>query len=196
MVSRADGEPNILCTSLANVDATVKILPPLRMKVVTTSTDTEPTTRDASDVAMVDPRALRFGQIVTATALTLGIVLQEPAFVLAIAVILATAVLSGWRLDLYGIVWRRVMITVLGPPEEREPASPHRFAKLMGATFTTVATVLLFAAPVIPVPSVAVAGYAIAGLVAALAAIAGIGGYCLGCKMYRQVSFFRQLGVV
>ena len=71
----------------------------------------------------------------------------------------------------------------------------------MGATFTTVATVLLFAAPVIPVPGVAVAGvavagYAIAGLVAALAAIAGIGGYCLGCKMYRQVSFFRQLGVV
>ena len=164
--------------------------------MVPTGADSTSTVRDSSSVTLVDPRAPRFGQIVTATALTLGIVLQERAFVLAIAVILGTAVLSGWRLDLYGIIWRRVMIPVLGPPNGRESASPHRFAKLMGATFTTVATVLLFAAPVIPVPGVAVAGYAIAGLVAALAAIAGIGGYCLGCKMYRQVSFFRRLGIV
>lgn len=144
----------------------------------------------------VDPQAPRFGQVITASALVVGIALGEPLFVLAVAVILGTAVLSGWRLDLYATLWRRVMVRIVGPPTEREPAAPHRFAKLLGASFTTIATVLLYAAPVVDVPALSLAGYAVAGLVALLAAVAGIGDYCIGCKMYRQVGFFRRLDVV
>jgi len=149
-----------------------------------------------TDPALVDPRAPRFGQLVTMSLLTVGIALQDPVVVLAVAAVLNLALLSGWRLDLYGVLWRHVMIPVLGKPGGKEPAAPHRFAKLMGAAFTGIATVLLFAAPVVAVTGLAIVGYGIAGLVALLAGIAGIGNYCLGCKMYRQVGYFRRLGVV
>ena len=148
------------------------------------------------DVELIDPRAPRFGQLVTMTGLVLGVLLREPLLVAAVAVVLNAAVLSGWRLDLYGTLWRNVMIPIVGRPEETEPASPHRFAQLMGAAFTALATVLLYAAPAVEVSALALAGYAIAGLVALLAGVAGIGDYCVGCKMYRQVAFFRRLGVV
>lgn len=148
------------------------------------------------DVAVVDPRAPRFGQLVTMSGLLAGLVLREPLLVAAVAVVLNAALLSGWRLDLYGVLWRTVMIPVVGAPDEKEAAAPHRFARLMGAAFTGVATVLLFAGPAVGVPSLALAGYAIASLVAALAGIAGIGDYCVGCKLYRQVGYFQRLGVV
>jgi hypothetical protein len=153
-------------------------------------------TPEAPDVAMVDPRAPRFGQIITMTGLGMGVVLREPLLVLAVAVALNAAVLSGWRLDLYGVLWRHGMTRIVGMPDETEPASPHRFARLMGAAFTAIATVLLYAAPLVDVPGLVLAGYGVAALVALLAGIAGIGDYCVGCKLYRQVSFFRRLGVV
>lgn len=137
----------------------------------------------------VDPRAPRFGQAITAALLALGIALRAPALVAAVAAILWVAVLSDWKVDLYGLLWRYAMIPIVGRPREREPAAPHRFAKLVGATFTLAAVVLLAA-------DVALVGYAIAGLVALLAAVAAVFDLCLGCKMYRQVSFFRNLGWV
>lgn len=149
-----------------------------------------------ADVELIDPRAPRFGQLITMTGLALGVVLREPLLVGAVAVVLNAAVLSGWRLDLYGTLWRNVLIPIVGRPDETEPASPHRFAQLMGAAFTAVATGLLYAAPAVAVPALALAGYGVAAMVALLAAIAGIGDYCVGCKMYKQVAFFRRLGVV
>lgn len=147
-------------------------------------------------VTLVDPRAPRFGQAVTATGLVLGIVLGEPLFVFAVTAVLVVSVLSGWRFDLYRVLWRRAAIPVVGPSADREPAAPHRFAKLLGAAFTAVASAALLAAPAVPVPALALAGYVAAGLVAALAALAATTDVCLGCTMYRQVSFFRRLGVV
>lgn len=162
-------------------------------------------TRDRSEpgVALVDPRAPRFGQALTALGLAAGIALREPLLVVAVAVVLNAALLSGWRLDLYGFLWRTVLIPVVGRPGEREPASPHRFARLMGAVFTAVATVALLAdmaldpaAVALGLSAPALAGYGIALAVTALAALAATTGICVGCRMYRQVSFFRDLGVV
>lgn len=143
----------------------------------------------SSGVPQVDPRAPRFGQALTTAGLALGIGLRTPAFVFAVALVLDAAVLSGWRLDLYRVLWQRVAIPVLGPSATREPASPHRFARLMGAAFTSVASVLLVAGFV-------TAGYAVAGMVAVLAGVAAAFDLCVGCAMYRQVSFFRRLDVV
>jgi hypothetical protein len=98
--------------------------------------------QSASGVTMIDPRAPRFGQTITMSVLLLGIGLQEPLFILAVAVILNAAILSGWRLTLYGFLWRHAMLPLVGPPEETEPAAPHRFAKLMGASMSTLATIL------------------------------------------------------
>ena len=139
-------------------------------------------------VAMVDPRAPRFGQAITASVLLAGVLLDLPALVFAIAVVLGTAVLSGWRYDLYGVLFKRVLRPRL-EPRTPEPATPHRFAKLLGAVGSTVASVLL----VVGFP---LAGYGIAVAVAAAAGLAATTGFCLGCRMYRQVSYFRRLSIV
>lgn len=137
----------------------------------------------------VDPRAPRFGQSITASLLIIGIALQEPAFILAVAILLDTAVLSGWRIHVYGILWRRVVSRFVDPPIRREDPAPHRFATLIGAAGTSAAVVL------------AVVGYPLApyGIAAAIAVAAGLGavtGFCLGCQMYRSVSTLRRLDVV
>lgn len=153
--------------------------------------------------ALVDPRAPRFGQTLTTFGLAVGLVLQEPVLIAAVAVVLNAALLSGWRVDLYAFLWRNVMIPIVGRPEEREPASPHRFARLMGAGFTALATALLaLDIALAPAPVAlglslpALAGYGLALMVTALAALAASTGICVGCRMYRQVAFFRRIGVV
>lgn len=150
----------------------------------------------AGAVDTVDPRAPRFGQSITALGLGAGIVLQRPALVFAITAILVVSAVSKWRLDLYGFLWRTVVIRVVDEPTERDAAAPHRFAKLLGAVFTTVASVLLVGGTVAGVGWSSLAGYAVASLVAVLAAVAAVFDYCIGCRMYRQVSFFRRRGWV
>ncbi|MCU4971373.1 DUF4395 domain-containing protein [Halobacteria archaeon AArc-m2/3/4] len=144
---------------------------------------------DSSEMSLVDPRAPRFGQGVTATLLLAGVGTQRPALVYAVAVLLGIAVLSRWRIDLYALVWQHLLIPILGKPPEREPASPHRFAKLLGATGTIVASGFLLA-------GFSLLGFAVATAVGLLAALAAVSGLCLGCRMYRQVSFFRRHGIV
>ena len=154
-----------------------------------TSTQSQTDRTTDSSGALVDPRAPRFGQSITATLLLLGVGLGEPILVAAVAVILGVSVLSGWQFDLYRFLWQRLMIPLVGRPEHREAASPHRFAKLLGAAGAGVATLLLLAG----VPTLGFAVAALVGLAAGLAAVTGI---CLGCRMYRQVSFLRARDIV
>lgn len=144
----------------------------------------------------VDPRAPRFGQLNTATLLIIGILIQAPSVVALVAVILGTAVLSNWRIDLYTVLWRRIIVHIVGRTAESEPAAPHRFAKLLGAGFTTMATILLLAGIYTGAPTLFLLGYGAAGIVAVLAAVSGIGDYCVGCKLYEQVAFFHRLKIV
>lgn len=116
-----------------------------------------------------------------------GIVLQEPAFVYAVAILLVTAVASRWRVDGYALLWKHVISRFVDRPTELESASPHRFSKLLGAGFTALAS----AAFLVGFPFV---GYVLAGLVAFLAAIAVTTNICIGCRLYRQLSFFQRIG--
>lgn len=141
------------------------------------------------DETMVDPRAPRFGQSITALGMAAFVATGNPAPLFAVAVVLAVSVLSGWRLDLYGVLWRRAVVPLVGPPPETEPASPHRFAKLLGAGFTAVASLLWLA-------NLALAAVAMAALVGGLAGVAAAFDLCVGCRMYEQVRFVRELGVV
>ncbi|WP_435195087.1 DUF4395 domain-containing protein [Natronomonas sp. EA1] len=140
-------------------------------------------------VAMVDPRAPRFGQTMTTLGMAAFVVTGNPAPLYAVTAILLTSVATGWRVDMYGFLWKRVLIPVVGKPDQPEPASPHRFAKLMGATFTAIASVAVLAG----FPVVALAVAAMVGLLAGVAAALDL---CVGCRMYKQVRFFRELGVV
>ncbi|MFD1512587.1 DUF4395 family protein [Halomarina rubra] len=140
------------------------------------------------DVTMVDPRAPRFGQALTASGMVLGIALT-PAFVYAVATVLVLAVVSGWRVDAYATLWRRGMLPLVGRPADREPAAPHRFARLVGAGMTLLASLAFLA-------GFALVGSVLAAVVAVLAGLAAVTGICVGCRFYRQVSFVRRLGLV
>lgn len=142
-----------------------------------------------STVTLVDPRAPRFGQSITATLLLVGVVFGELVLIYAVTAILGLAVLSRWRLDPYRLLWQTAIIPVVGRPDEPEPAAPHRFAKLLGAAGTTLATLALLT-------GFSTLGLAIATAVGLLASLAATTGICLGCRMYRQVSFLRSRGVL
>lgn len=142
-------------------------------------------------VSLVDPRAPRFGQAVTATLATAAVVRTAPALVGLLALVLGVAVLSRWRVDAAAVLWRYVVVPAVGASDEREPAVPHRFAKVVGATTTAVATPLVLLGG-----SLAVVGYALVAVVAVLAALGATTGFCLGCRMYREVARFRRAGLV
>jgi hypothetical protein len=154
-----------------------------------TATSTARSSRSEGEHTLVDPRAPRFGQAITASGLLLGVVLQTPAFVFAIALILNTAVWSRWKYHPYTLVWRRAVAPTLDAPDDPEPAAPHRFATLIGAAGTALASIAIIA-------GYPLAGYAVAGAVAAAAGLGAVTGFCLGCHMYRSVSVFRRLSVV
>lgn len=137
----------------------------------------------------VDPRAPRFGQTITASLFLIGLALQEPIFVLAVALILDVALITGWRVHVYSLLWRHGVSRLVGPPGRLESPSPHRFASLLGAAGTSGAIGLF----VLGFP---IAAWAIAAAVAGAAGLAAVTGYCLGCQMYQSVSTLRRLDVV
>ena len=137
----------------------------------------------------VDPRAPRFGQTLTALGFGSAILFDVPVLVYAVTAVLVAAVVSGWRLDLYATLWRTAMVPLVGQPAEREHAAPHRFARLLGAGFGFLGSGLLLA-------GFPLAGYAVVGTVVVLAGLAASTGFCLGCRMYRQVRFVQRLGLV
>jgi hypothetical protein len=157
--------------------------------MATESVGTADTSGSTPSVAMVDPRAPRFGQSITALGMVAFVATGNPLPLFAVATVLVTSVLTNWRVDLYGVLWKNVAIPLVGAPEEREPASPHRFAKLLGAGFTAIASLLWLA-------GFGLAALAVAAMVGVLAFVAAALDICVGCRMYSQVKFFRDLGVV
>ena len=144
----------------------------------------------------VDARGPRFGQAVTA-ALTLGgVALQQPALVYVLAVLLVVPVVTRWRVDPYRFVWKAGVGRVVPPSGDPESAIPHRFARVVGAGFATTASVCLVAAWASEAGPLAFAGYGIAAIVGGLAALSATTGVCVGCRMYRQVGLFRDLGLL
>lgn len=140
------------------------------------------------DEPRVDPRAPRFGQALTTVALAGAVALDQLLLLYAVTAALVAAVASGWRVDLHAALFRHGVRRFL-PPAEPEPAAPHRFARVVGAAGTLLASALVLA-------GVPLAGYAVAGGVAVAAGLAASTGFCLGCRMYAEVAAFRRLGLV
>lgn len=147
------------------------------------------TSRSSSPVSLVDPRGVRVGQTLTATGLLAGLVLGRPEPIYLVGIVLVTAVVSGWRVDVWAMCYRTILAPQLGSPTDPEPAAPHRFAKLLGATGSALASLLFLTG--FPGPA-----FAVAGAVAAAAGLAAVTGLCLGCRLYRGVSFVRRIGLV
>jgi hypothetical protein len=124
----------------------------------------------------LDPRGQRFAAALTSVVLV--VILLTGWGWLALAQTLVFAI-TAWnpRLGPYGFVYRTFVLPRIGPPAEREPAAPVRFAQLVGFTFMAVATIGYLSG----VTALGVVFAAFALLAAFLNAAFGL---CLGCEAY------------
>jgi len=131
----------------------------------------------ASSPVPIDPRGPRFNQAVLAVALLSAFLLDVPLVVPVFAVVLFLGAAFGPRYGPFLALFRVAIRPRLGPPGELEDPRPPRFAASLGVVFLAAATVALAS-------GATGVGWALALLVAALAALAATTGVCIGCEVY------------
>jgi len=131
----------------------------------------------------LDPRGQRFAAALTSTVLVVVLATGWGWLALAQTLVFAVTALDP-RWGLYAYVYRSLIAPRLGPPAEREPVAPVRFAQLVGFGFLAVASAgyLSGAAPLGLV-------FTAAGLLAAFLNAAF--GLCLGCEAYLAIRHLR-----
>jgi hypothetical protein len=127
-------------------------------------------------VPTVDARASRVAQGLTALLVAVPIAAGSWPLLLLPAAHLASSLLVGKRGNLGLLGFEALLADRLGPGELKD-ARPPRFANLVGLLF-------LLAAAAAHVVGAAWLGWALAGTVLVLAALAAATGFCLGCKVY------------
>ncbi|MGE5289313.1 MAG: DUF4395 domain-containing protein [Micromonosporaceae bacterium] len=125
----------------------------------------------------VDPRGQRFAALISTIVLALVLITGSVWLLAVQAAVFAVGALLGLTYAPYGLAFRWLVRSRIGPPAELEAEAPPRFAQAVGAVISLIG----------------VAGYAsgasalgIAATAAALAAafMNAAFGYCLGCQMY------------
>ena len=130
----------------------------------------------------VHPLQPRFAQAITGVLCLEAIVFVQPAAV-AVALALVLLGLAGPRWSPVAWMFR----LVARPPRELEPAAPVRFSQMLAAVFLAISVGLLYG-------GAEVAGWAVAGLVSAMALLSAITGFCVGCEVYRLLLGRRSRG--
>jgi len=125
----------------------------------------------------IDPRGPRFNQAVLTVALLAGFVADARWVVPVFAAVLFLGAAFGPRYGPFLRLYADVVRPRLRSPAELEDPRPPRFAAAVGVGFLTGATVA-FALGAVGV------GWALALVVAALAALAAGTGICVGCEIY------------
>jgi len=124
----------------------------------------------------LDPRGQRFAATVTSAVLVVILLTGWGWLALAQTLIFGITAYDP-RKGPYGLIYRALVLPRIGPPAEREPAAPVRFAQLVGFTFAAVATIGYLSG----VTALGVVFAACALLAAFLNAAFGL---CLGCEAY------------
>lgn len=139
-------------------------------------------------VKKVDTTALRFNQFSIITFTLLGFLLNQPALVLFVGLVLAIGTISP-----KAALFKQFYLKVLKPNNilkanviDDDPA-PHQFAQGVGALFLLASAVILFISPAV------VLGWALAWIVIILAAVNLVFNFCAGCFMYFQLDKFGLL---
>jgi hypothetical protein len=127
--------------------------------------------------APIDPRGPRFNQAVLATSLLAGFLVDWRPVVPLFALVLLAGAALGPKYGPFLALYARVIRPRLAPPREMEDPRPPRFAASVGVAFLTAAS-LAFAA------GAGGLGWALALIVAALAALSAVTGICVGCEIY------------
>jgi hypothetical protein len=126
---------------------------------------------------LVDVRGPRFAAWITSAVLAVVLLTGNVALLLVQALVFALGAFLGMRWHPYGALFRVLVAPRLGPPREREPESPLRFAQYVGLLFAAVAVVgYSLGAPLV--------GATAAGLALAAALLNAATGFCLGCELY------------
>lgn len=135
------------------------------------------------DVDVVDERAPRTNQ--AAVALLCWLALATGAWWIAglMGAQLAIGLIFGRRFCLPCVFYFEVIQPVIGEGAIEDARAP-RFANILGASFLGAAS----AAHLLDVERV---GWALIALVAVLATLAVVTGFCLGCTMYRAIARLR-----
>jgi hypothetical protein len=124
----------------------------------------------------LDPRGQRFAAALTSAVLIAVLATGWGWLALAQAAVFAITAADPRR-GPYPLIYRALILPRLGPPAEREPAAPVRFAQLVGFAFLTIAAIgYLSGATALGVT------FAALGLLAAFLNAAF--GLCLGCEVY------------
>jgi hypothetical protein len=124
----------------------------------------------------LDPRGQRFAAAVTSVVLVVILLTGWGWLALLQTLVFAVSAYDP-RKGPYGLLYRALVLPRMGPPAEREPAAPVRFAQLVGFTFAAVATIGFLSG----VTALGVVFAAFALLAAFLNAAFGL---CLGCEAY------------
>ena len=129
------------------------------------------------DTSVIDARAPRFNQAVIGI-LSLVAVTVGPSWLLALlAIQLIIGLTLGRRWCLQCIAYFELIQPRFGEGP-LEDARPPRFANLVGSVFLSAASLAF-------VTGWDTAGNVLGAIVAALALLAAISGFCTGCEMYK-----------
>ncbi len=134
---------------------------------------------------MIDERAPRFNQGVVALMCILALVTNTWWLASIMGAQLVIGLLFGREYCLTCLFYFNVLQPRFGEGPI-EDGRPPRFANILGATFLTGATVLHLL-------GLHTAGWVVIGMVAALATLAVVTGFCMGCWMYRVIARVRGI---
>ena len=126
----------------------------------------------------VDPRGPRTGAAITTVVLAVGLLTQSAWVLAAQAVVFA---LGAAGRSPYQWLFKVLVRPRLGPPAEREPAAPTRFAQLVGLLFAVPAAIGFAAGS-------GVAGTVFTAFALVAAFLNAAFGLCLGCELYLLVA--------
>lgn len=135
---------------------------------------------------LVDHNQIRTNQGFTIALLALAFVLDMPllaGFTAAVMLISAAAPALG----LFSRVYRHVLLPlgVIQPNRLPDHPEPHRFAQMVGGICVALGTLALLS-------NLVAVGWALVGLVIALASLNLFAGWCAGCTLYYWLN---RLGV-
>ncbi len=130
----------------------------------------------------VDYSALRFNQASIIALLALAFVLNQPWLVVFVAAVMWIGTFAP-QAGLFKRVYQHVLkpLGIVRPAPKADDLRPHLFAQGVGALMLTLASAALWA-------SLPLLGWALTGIVVALAAVNLFLGFCMGCFLYYQLA--------
>lgn len=135
-----------------------------------------------AQASAVDQTAIKFTQSLIVIWIVVAGALAAPWLIAFLAAALATSAGSPSR-SLFRLLYQHaaVPLGVVRPRVIPDDPAPHRFAQGVGAAFLAASTLALFV-------GAGVVGWVLAGIVAALALLNVVAGFCAGCFVYYQLA--------